>query len=368
MSNTSMAAPAIRLFFNTLIKACSSTIGPRDALINRAVGFILSSSAAPTRPRVRLLNTKWIVRMSARSNNWSLETRIATAALAASGVIFWLQAIRFIPNTLPTRATSDPTRPSPRTPRLSAEIRTHCLLPAAGSDGVALRHDVSRGGQDQRPGKFDRRVRPMPCVNHSDVMIARGDDINRRVYRSSRGNELEIRKALNDVAGQRGTLAQDTNDVKRQQPLNHGVRIGEVVLKCRDVRSITEQRPISALKRHILVIVQNSNLVLLHWHPSRSDWFGPSPPASQARSTKSSVCLSGSNVSLRAPFEGQEEVGGWESFLHGINRLSRFFAFFSSSSKTYKLIFVKSTAVIRSRGGPNLAVPRINNRSLKSSD
>src|SRR5712692_8025784 len=46
MSNTSIAAPAICLFFKTLIKACSSTIGPRDALINRAVGFILSSSAA----------------------------------------------------------------------------------------------------------------------------------------------------------------------------------------------------------------------------------------------------------------------------------------------------------------------------------
>src|SRR5882724_11311012 len=45
MSNTSIAAPAICFFFNTLIKACSSTIGPRDALINQAVGLILSSSA-----------------------------------------------------------------------------------------------------------------------------------------------------------------------------------------------------------------------------------------------------------------------------------------------------------------------------------
>src|SRR5712664_527365 len=116
MSNTSIAAPAICLFFNTLIKACSSTIGPRDALINQVVGFILSSSAAPTRPRVRLLNTKWIVRMSARSNSRSLETRIAPAALAASGVMCWLQAIRFIPKALPTRATCDPIRPSPRTP------------------------------------------------------------------------------------------------------------------------------------------------------------------------------------------------------------------------------------------------------------
>ena len=85
MSNTSIAAPAIWLFFNTLINACSSTIDPRDALINQAVGFILSSSAAPTRPRVRLLNTKWIVKMSARSNSWSLETRIAPAALGGLG-------------------------------------------------------------------------------------------------------------------------------------------------------------------------------------------------------------------------------------------------------------------------------------------
>ncbi len=49
-----------------------------------------------------------------------------------------------------------------------------------------------------------------------------------------------------------------------QQPLNHGVRIGEVVLQYGDVRSIMEHRPIGALKRHILVIVQNSDLVLLH--------------------------------------------------------------------------------------------------------
>ena len=102
-------------------------------------------------------------------------------------------------------------------------------------------------------------------------MIARGGDIDRRVSRSRRGNELEIGKALNDVARQRGPLAHHTNDIKRQQPLNHGVRIGEVVLKCGDVRSIAEHRPIGALKRNILVVVQDSNLVLVHWYPSRSD-------------------------------------------------------------------------------------------------
>src|SRR5580700_2968869 len=131
MSNTSIAAPAICLFFNTLIKACSSTIGPRDALINQAVGFILFNSVAPTRPRVRLLKTKWIVRMSACSNNWSLETRIAPAALAASGVMFWLQAISFIPKAVPIRATCDPTFPSPRTPKVfpRRSVPTVCCQP-----------------------------------------------------------------------------------------------------------------------------------------------------------------------------------------------------------------------------------------------
>src|SRR5882762_1512275 len=220
MSNTSIAAPAICLFFKTLINACSSTIGPRDALINRAVGFILSSSAAPTRPRVRSLNTKWIVRMSACSNSWSLDTRIAPAAVAASGVMFWLQAIRFIPKALPIRAT--------------------CLLPAAASDGVVLRHEMSCGGEDQRPGQFDRWVRPVSRVNHCDPVLARSGDIDRRVSVPRRGNEPEIWKALNDVAGQRGPLAHDAYDIKRQQPLNHGVRIGEVVLKYGDIRSIAE--------------------------------------------------------------------------------------------------------------------------------
>jgi len=109
MSNASIAAPAICLFFNTLIKACSSTIGPRDALINNAVGFILSSSAAPTRPRVRPLNTKWIVRMSACSNSWFLETRIAPALWRPRRHVL-TPGNQIHSKALPIRATCDPIR------------------------------------------------------------------------------------------------------------------------------------------------------------------------------------------------------------------------------------------------------------------
>jgi len=35
-------------------------------------------------------------------DSWPLDTQDAPAAVAASGVMFWLQAIRFIPKALPT--------------------------------------------------------------------------------------------------------------------------------------------------------------------------------------------------------------------------------------------------------------------------
>jgi hypothetical protein len=89
-------------------------------------------------------------------------------------------------------------------------------VPAADSDGVAFRHDISRRGQDQRPGKFDRWIRPIPRMDYCDPMIAGSGDVDRRVYRSRRGDELEIGKALDDDAGQWGSLTHGTDNVKRQ--------------------------------------------------------------------------------------------------------------------------------------------------------
>jgi hypothetical protein len=118
-------------------------------------------------------------------------------------------------------------------------------------------------------------VRPIPRVNHCDPMISRSGNIDRGVSWSRRGNELEIGKALDDVARQRGTLAHDTYDIKGQQSLNQRVGIGEMVLKYRDVHSIAKHRPIGAFQRHVLVVVENSNVVLLHRYPFRGDRFGP---------------------------------------------------------------------------------------------
>src|SRR6266446_3695274 len=82
----------------------------------------------------------------------------------------------------------------------------------------------------------------------------------------------------------------------------------------------------------------------------------------KARSTKWLVCLSGFNISLRAPFDCQEEVGGWESFLHGVNKAIRIFGFFEFLFKSQQIVFRKIHGGIRVKGSSNLAMSRDNNR------
>ena len=79
--------------------------------------------------------------------------------------------------------------------------------------------------------------------DHCDPAFARSGDVDRRLYRSRRGDELEIGKALDDDARQRGSLTHDTDDVERQQALNHGIWIGKMVVKYGDIRPITRYRP-----------------------------------------------------------------------------------------------------------------------------
>ena len=55
----------------------------------------------------------------------------------------------------------------------------------------------------------------------------------------------------------RGSLPHDAENIKGKQASSERLQLGDMVLKYGDVRSIAEHPPIGALKRHILVIVQN---------------------------------------------------------------------------------------------------------------
>src|SRR4029077_1216813 len=104
-------------------------------------------------------------------------------------------------------------------------------------------------------------------MNHCYPVIGGGNNVDRRVHRSRRGDELEIGEAFDEVSGQRGPLTHDTHDVEWEQPLNHCLWFGKVVVKYGYIGSIAEYRPIGALVRYVLVVVQNSDLVFLHQRP-----------------------------------------------------------------------------------------------------
>jgi len=120
ISKTSTAAPAIARARKVSISASSSTIGPRDVLTNRAVGFHdRQFGPAPTRPRVRSLRMRWMVTTSARRKSPLFVTSSAPAASAASAVKLWLQAIDLHAEARPILATCPPTLPEgPNTPRI----------------------------------------------------------------------------------------------------------------------------------------------------------------------------------------------------------------------------------------------------------
>src|ERR1700676_604962 len=80
-----------------------------------------------------------------------------------------------------------------------------------------------------------------------------------------------------------------------------------------------------------------------------------------AWSTKSSVCLSGFNISLRSPVECQEEVGGWESFLHGVDKVVRIFGFLEFFFKNQQIVFRKIYGATRIKRSPSLAMSRDSN-------
>src|SRR5260370_817817 len=60
-----------------------------------------------------------------------------------------------------------------------------------------------------------------------------------------------------------------TSNARKQT--NKGRGRGGGVRKAGNAPPMGEPRPTGALSRHILIIVQNSDLVLLHWHPSCGD-------------------------------------------------------------------------------------------------
>jgi hypothetical protein len=111
----------------------------------------------------------------------------------------------------------------------SAQLPADGCLPSTAADREALVDDAAGGGEDQRPGQFDRRLHVTAGRADVDAVFLGGRDIDRRVERAGGGDHLQPWQALDDGTGQRCALAHHAHHVERRQSLDDGVLIGEVV-------------------------------------------------------------------------------------------------------------------------------------------
>ncbi len=113
---TSIAAPAMRLFFSVSVSATSCTTGPRDVLMKYAVGFISPNSRAPINPRV-VSSSKVLTETKSDSRIIVSMSVIVTPSESTSDWgTFGSQPSKHMSNGCARRRTSEPMLPTPITP------------------------------------------------------------------------------------------------------------------------------------------------------------------------------------------------------------------------------------------------------------
>ena len=90
-------------------------------------------------------------------------------------------------------------------------------------------------------------------------MLLGGRDVDRRIERPGGSDHPEIAETLDDVARQRGSLAHDAHHLERPEPVDHGVRVSEVVVEHRDVGPGGDLRPVGHAQRDTLKVVEDRN-------------------------------------------------------------------------------------------------------------
>jgi len=156
------------------------------------------------------------------------KTRIAPALWRASGVMLWLQAIRFIPKALQSR------QPVIQPPKASMPSSFH-EDPCTCCCQRRIRMELPPLTICRAEAKISAQVNSIVGsdlyqVNHCTISHAARTETSSDAFPDyGRGDKLEIGKALMTcVAG--GTLEHNATDIKRrQQPLKLRRRIGKVV-------------------------------------------------------------------------------------------------------------------------------------------
>ena len=220
-----------------------------------------ASSAAPTKPRVRRLSTRWMVRMSACWNSPSLEASRTPCTSALSGVRFWLQAITSMPKACPTRAISAPNVAETEDAQsLAFKAVTDSALPTAGTERSVFGDDVAGARQYQSPGQLDGGAEVVAGMHHAYFALGGCRDVDRGVSEGGGSDQPQSGQTFDDRPRQRRPLPHDTYDVERQEPFGDAVGVGKMVIEDRDGRSPIEASPIGHFQRDLLIGIQDGDV------------------------------------------------------------------------------------------------------------
>jgi hypothetical protein len=110
---------------------------------------------------------------------------------------------------------------------------------------------VARPGKDERPGHLDGGRRSVAGRGDANAALLDRHHVDRGVARPGRGDQLEPRKALDDLTRQRRSFPHHADRVEPQQPFDDRIRIVDVIVADGDFGPAGDGGPVRYVKRDI---------------------------------------------------------------------------------------------------------------------
>ena len=251
---------------------CSSTIGPREVLTATPSASSAPSSAAPNRPRVRSLSTRWIESTSLRGQQlapWTRQLRPGLARALRRQVLAPGDHIHpERPRGRDHRAAEAAEAEQPE--RRAGEVARQSLPARRRRGSRGPRGDALEQREDQRPGDLDRArharrlAAPAPIVASArDPGAADAHAALRRYSTSSDGvahpgrdHQLQVRELLEHLARERGALAHQHQHVEAGERAAGAARAASARRRKRPRR---RARPSRRTVGDAVVVVENSD-------------------------------------------------------------------------------------------------------------
>ena len=202
-----------------------------------------------------------MVTMSESRNSSSLLTRRAPHSAARSAVRFWLQATRFMRNTLAISAIWAPRRPRPTMPRVRLARswpRVDCQRPSrmARSSKATWRTAAMMSAPDQ----LDRRAAAAGGAADDHLVVARRRQVDGQVPGPGGAEQAQLGQPLEHGPRERRPLAHQDDDVERLEERGGGFERPEMPAEDGDFRLPGERRPVGHRQGDSLIVVEDCNL------------------------------------------------------------------------------------------------------------